>query len=77
MYVFKALRRRGYAQLLLRALETWGAELGFKKALLETGKGQPEAIRLYRKCGFTIIDNYGPYQNMENSVCMEKTIFKE
>ena len=46
--------------------------MGYAKALLETGKGQPEAIGLYRKFGYQIIANYGPYRGMENSLCMQK-----
>ena len=33
-----------------------------------------EAIALYKKCGYQSIENYGPYKDLENSVCMEKTI---
>lgn len=72
MYVAEAFRRRGFSVLVLHALEKLGLELGFYKAILETGKGQPEAIRLYHKCGYKIIENYGPYQGLEDSVCMEK-----
>jgi hypothetical protein len=39
---------------------------------LETGKRQPEAIRLYEKAGYIRIPNYGHYQSIENSVCMKK-----
>lgn len=40
--------------------------------VLETGKGQPEAIGLYQYMGCQVIDNYPPYEEMANSVCMEK-----
>ena len=49
-------------------------ELGYAAALLETGKRQPEAIGLYRKFGYQIIANYGPYRGMENSLCMQKLL---
>jgi GNAT superfamily N-acetyltransferase len=74
MYVVDAFRRRGFSVLVLNALEKWATELGFLNAILETGKGQPEAIELYQKCGYTVIDNYGPYKDLENSVCMEKLL---
>ena len=35
---------------------------------------QPEAIALYKKCGYTIIPNYGQYENIANSVCFEKEL---
>lgn len=74
MFVAASHRRQGLSTSLLQALEGWGAELGYEKAVLETGKGQPEAIGLYRKCGYRVIENYGPYKGMPDSVCMEKRI---
>lgn len=74
MYVQKNHRRKGLSTRILQALETLAAESGYSKVLLETGKGQPEAIALYQKCGYTRIPNYGPYINIDNSVCMEKSI---
>ena len=59
---------------ILISLEKWASELGYKKAILETGKGQPEAIALYQKAGYQIIENYGPYKGLDNSVCMGKNI---
>ena len=72
MYVRKVYRRKGFSTIILQSLENWGGELGFIKALLETGKGQPEAIAFYQKEGYHVIENYGPYKSMENSICMEK-----
>jgi putative acetyltransferase len=72
LYVTPKFRRQGFSSKVLQALETWAAQLGYATVLLETGKGQPEAISLYRKFGYQIITNYGPYQGMENSLCMQK-----
>jgi GNAT superfamily N-acetyltransferase len=74
MYVIDDFRRNGLSKIVLQALEEWRAELGYTMAILETGKGQPEAIGLYKKGCYEIIDNYGPYKNLENSVCMKKVI---
>jgi hypothetical protein len=41
---------------------------------LETGKKQPEAIKLYTKNGYFIIPNFGQYENIENSICFEKQL---
>lgn len=51
-------------------------ELNFTECVLETGVKQPDAIALYRKSGYGIIPNYGQYLNIENSVCMRKSILK-
>ena len=67
-------RGKGLSYLLLAGLEKWANELGYSKAILEMGKGQPEALGLYSKCHYEIIANYGPYKNLDNSICMEKTL---
>jgi len=72
MYVLPENRGRGIANKILSELETWTTELSFKKCILETGKKQPEAIRLYKKNGYILIRNYGQYAQVENSVCFEK-----
>ena len=74
MYVSPIGRRKGIASKVLTELENWAQELNFKKCILETGKQQPEAIELYKKCGYSITANFGFYENVENSVCFEKYI---
>lgn len=74
MYTLPASRGKGIAVKLLAELELWAAEMNFTKAVLETGKKQPEAIALYKRCGYNIIPAYGQYLNVENSVCFEKLL---
>jgi GNAT superfamily N-acetyltransferase len=74
MYVVDDFRKNGLAKIILQALEKWAAQLGYTIAILETGKGQPEAIGLYKKCGYVVTVNYGPYKGLDNSVCMKKII---
>jgi GNAT superfamily N-acetyltransferase len=74
MYVLPASRNQGIASSILKELELWAIELNMCKLLLETGKNQPEAIALYKKNGYTIILNFGQYENIENSVCFEKVL---
>ncbi len=76
MFVHEKYRNRKFSSKLLLSLETWSSELGFSNVILETGKGQPEAISLYRSRGYQIIENYGPYIGLPNSVCMEKNLKK-
>ena len=74
MYVTIEGRRKGVASTILSELEQWATALNFDKCILETGKQQPEAIALYKKCGYAITANFGFYENVENSVCFEKTL---
>ena len=74
MYTIPELRGKGIAAVVLKELESWAKELSCEKTILETGKRQPEAIKLYTKSGYNRILNYGQYQTVENSVCFEKTL---
>ncbi|MCW3125413.1 MAG: family N-acetyltransferase [Bacteroidetes bacterium] len=75
MYTLPRYRGQGIAAEVLKELETWAKEKGYTACVLETGKKQPEAIRLYEKSGYAIIPNYGQYDGVENSVCMKKELF--
>ncbi|MBL7700038.1 MAG: GNAT family N-acetyltransferase [Chitinophagaceae bacterium] len=77
MYVLPEYRGRNIAGQILRELEDWAGELQYSGCVLETGKRQPEAIRLYEKSGYERIPNYGQYANVENSVCMSKNLNNE
>ena len=74
MFVPMELRGKGIAKEILNELEAWAKELGNRKCILETGIKQPEAISLYKKCGYKFMDNYGQYAGVENSVCFEKLL---
>ena len=74
MYTDAYYRGKGYAVQLLSALEKWAAEEGFTSCILETGTRQKAAIALYHKCGYQIIPNYGPYKDVENSLCFKKAL---
>lgn len=74
MYTLPAHRSKGHASRILTELEQWASEEGYSIAVLETGKRQPEAIKLYKKNGYSIIPNYGQYIGIENSVCFRKNL---
>jgi putative acetyltransferase len=74
MFVLPEYRGHGIGLNILKELELWAAELNYTTCILETGKKQPEAIRLYQKAGYSAIPCYGQYLHVENSVCMKKSI---
>ena len=53
------------------------AELGYKRMILETGELLAESCAVYRKLGFKVIPNYGPYVDMPESLCMARDLRKD
>jgi len=74
MYVPFEMRGKGVAVAILKDLENWARELGFKKCVLETGDKMLEAIGLYKKSGYKVIKNDGQYENIQSSICFEKDL---
>lgn len=74
MFVSPEVRGMGLAQTILRELELWAKDLGYSFSVLETLYKQKEAIALYQKTGYNIVDNYEPYVGLKNSICMRKQI---
>ncbi|GAA4274874.1 GNAT family N-acetyltransferase [Aquimarina gracilis] len=74
MYTSVQSRGKGIASKILTELEKWATELSYKKCILETGIKQPEAIALYEKNGYLLIDNYGQYTGIKTSKCFQKII---
>jgi GNAT superfamily N-acetyltransferase len=77
VFLHKNYRGQGLAKDLLNQLESRAKSKGFQKLILETGKLLIEAMGLYSKLGYRIIDNYGQYKDMKDSICMSKEISKE
>lgn len=61
MMVDPACRGRGIGRRLLQALEASLLEQGLTLSLLETGRDQTEAVRLYECCGYTRRPAFGGY----------------
>ena len=68
MYAVPSARGDGTSQALLSALEDSAREHGMHRMVLETGQRQPEAIRFYAKCGYSVIANYGYYKDEADCV---------
>jgi putative acetyltransferase len=74
MYVEPEMRGRGVAKEILAHLEGAGRELGARRAVLETGIYQDEALGLYRRAGYKEVACWGEYTTSPTSVCYEKAI---
>lgn len=74
MYVVPGARGNGYARIILGELELGARAAGRRRAILETGTGQPEAIALYLSSGYHPIGRFGPYRNDHRSRCFGKPL---
>jgi putative acetyltransferase len=69
MYVAPGARGRRVAERILAALEAAARDLGYERLLLETGTGQPEALRLYERLGWLPVPAFGHYAASPLSRC--------
>ncbi len=74
MYVAPAERGRRIGQALLQALEDAARAQGRRRALLETGRDQIAAVRLYERCGYTRCAAFGGYPDNGLSLFMGKAL---
>lgn len=74
MYVRPAYRGNKISAKILTELEAWAREFGYTSTVLETGSRQNEALGLYQKSGYVSIPKYGPYIDLPDSICFQKTL---
>lgn len=74
LYVAPQLRGQGLAQRLLKLLLQHAAGTGIHTLLAETGDQQLQAIALFRRCGFSAIAPFGPYQHQSHSRCFARRL---
>lgn len=74
IFVHPEYQGRGIGTKLVSLLVEWAMELGYKRIILETGELLAESYAVYKKLGFKVIPNYGPYVNMPESLCMAKNL---
>lgn len=74
IFVLPKYRRKGIAGQLIQKCEEKARDKGYGKMVLETGVQMPEAIALYEKNGYKLIDNFGDFAGDEVCVCMEKIL---
>ncbi len=74
VFVHTKYQEQGIGTKLVSLLIEWAAELGYKRIILETGELLEESCYVYKKLGFKVIPNYGPYVNMPESLCMARDL---
>lgn len=74
VFVHPDYQGNGIGTRLVAQLIAWAKELGYQRIILETGMLLKESCHVYQKLGFEIIDNYGPYVDMPESLCMAMSL---
>lgn len=74
VFVRSDYRGQGHSKPIILALEAWATEQGFDAIVLETGKRLHEAVSLYKRMNYAVIENFGPYIGMPLSICMKKDL---
>jgi GNAT superfamily N-acetyltransferase len=74
MFVCPESRGKKIGARIVHALAAEARARGFEKLILETGNALVPAQKLYLGLGFHVIENFGQYRGLENSVCMEMTL---
>lgn len=74
MYVLPAVRGHGIAKKILAGIESIALRLDLKILRLETGIYQPEALGLYKACGFHEIPPFADYKPDPLCVYFEKNL---
>ena len=44
--------------------------MNYKRAILQTRPIMIDAVELYKKRGYSLIENYPPYDQLEGAICM-------
>ena len=74
MFVRPESRGSGVSTGILSRLEQYGRDSGWRRLLLETGDGQPDAVRFYTREGYARIPNFGHYEHVVASLCFAKEL---
>ncbi len=77
VFVRETYRRKHIGSMIIEALIMQAEQMGFQRMILETGVFLSASVHLYQQYGFEVIENYGAYQNMPESLCMGRDIGKE
>ena len=74
VFVLPDYRRQGIAKVLVKNCEEIAKRKNSICMRLETGVEMIEAIELYKKMNYSIIENYDNFAGDEICCCMEKTL---
>lgn len=74
LFVAKEHRRKGIAFEIMNKLEGEALSRGYSNAYLVTGVNNKASNGLYKKLGYSYIENFGMFKDDEVCVCMKKSL---
>lgn len=63
-------RGKKIATHMMDLIEEKARQLNFKRAILQTRPIMPDAVGLYERRGYLLIENYPPYDKLDGAICM-------
>ena len=69
LYVLPEFRQSGIFDIVLTDLEQWAKENNYNNAVLEARHPYNKELNIYEKNGYQVIENFGDYKYIENSIC--------
>ena len=70
VWVEPEARGQKIASRMMDLLEEKARQMNYRRAILQTRPIMPDAVGLYEKRGYFLIDNYPPYDKLEGAICM-------
>lgn len=70
VWVEPEARGQKIASRMMDLLEEKARQMDYRRAILQTRPIMPDAVGLYEKRGYLLIDNYPPYDKLEGAICM-------
>lgn len=67
-------RKKHIAADMMTRIENRAKEKGYKRTILQTRDIMVDAVKLYKKLGYSRIDNYPPYDKLDGAICFGKQI---
>ena len=74
VWVQPEYRRQHIAGKLMQLVEQKAKEQGFARVILQTRPQMTEAVGMYTKRGYKLIENYPPYDKLVGAVCYAKEL---
>ncbi|MGL4670021.1 MAG: GNAT family N-acetyltransferase [Methanobacteriaceae archaeon] len=73
-FIEEKYRGLGLGSSIMKKLERLAKEKGYKKSILSTDLDMIDSINFYKKLNYKIIENYYPFINKSEDICMGKKL---